>query len=273
MSTKPIEQKVFVLHSRPFQENQLLIELLTEHKGKISALVYVGQSKRSIKKGMMQPFLPLKLTFKDNNTSLKRITHVETTAPSYVLSKDNLYSGFYINELLVRLINEDIVCEALFNQYQLTLSALSENLPIAPQLRQFELCLLAELGLSFDFSPVFNENSDNVAGFYYVAEQGFVPAYQYAITTINTPWFNTEHLQVIAEHIHHDKVLLHKDAAQTFKLLMRLVINHLLDGKPLNSRKLFTKKQIESRDKYVSNSGNKTTDKIREKHERDFIRR
>jgi len=242
MPNKQLEQHAFVLHSKPFQENQQLIEILTECEGKISALVYVGQSKRSIKKGMLQPFLPLKFTFNDKGRGLKRITQVEAIANSYSLTKNNLYSGFYINELLVRLLNNDIVCKALFKQYQLTVSALSENLPIAPQLRQFELSLLAELGLSFDFTPVFNEDSDNVVGFYYLAEQGFVPAYKYAVTSINTPWFNKEHLQVIAQHIHHDKVLISKEAEKTFKLLMRDVINHLLDGKPLNSRKLFKRR-------------------------------
>ncbi len=242
MSNKLIEQRAFVLHSRPFQENQQLVELLTEDEGKVSALVYVGQSKRSIKKGLIQPFLPLKLTFKGKDTSLKRISNIEARANSYTLSRHSLYSGFYINELLVRLLNTDIVCEALFNQYQLTLASLSEDLPIAPQLRQFELCLLEELGLSFDFSPVFSKASDNIAGFYYIAEEGFVPAYKYSIASINTPWFNTEHLQTIAQHIHHGKVFIHSEAEQTFKLLMRDVINHLLDGKPLNSRKLFERR-------------------------------
>jgi len=242
MSNKQLEQHAFVLHSRPFKENQQLVELLTEDEGKVSALVYVGQSKRSIKKGMIQPFLPLKFTFRNKDTALKRISDIEATANSYLLSKNSLYSAFYINELLVRLLNNDIVCEALFKQYQLTLASLSENLPIAPHLRQFELCLLAELGLSFDFSPVFNQDSDNVAGFYYIAEQGFVPAYKYSVNSISTPWFNTEHLQTIAQHIHHGKVLIHSEAEQTFKLLMRNVLNHLLDGKPLNSRKLFERR-------------------------------
>jgi len=242
MSNELIEQHAFVLHSRPFKENQQLVELLTENEGKVSALVYVGQSKRSIKKGLIQPFLPLKLTFKDKGNSLKSITQVEASAKSFSLSKNSLYSGFYINELLVRLLNNDIVCESLFNQYQLTLSSLSENLPIAPQLRQFELCLLEELGLSFDFDPVFNQASDKVAGFYYQAEQGFVPAYKFSISNIKTPWFNTEHLQAIAQYIHHDKVLIHKETEQTFKVLMRNVLNHLLGGKPLNSRKLFEKR-------------------------------
>ena len=242
MSNKFLEQNAFVLHAKPFQENQQLVELLTEHYGKISALVYVGQSKRSIKKGMIQPFLPLNVRFKNQNTTLKRLTHIDASANSFPLSKHSLYSGFYLNELLVKLLTDDIVCEDLFKQYQLTLQGLAKGLPIAPQLRQFELSLLAELGLSFDFSPVFNEHSEQVVGFYFVGEQGFVPAYQYAINTITTPWFTTHHLRGIADYIYHGKVLENNEVEQSFKLLMRGVINHLLDGKPLNSRKLFEKR-------------------------------
>jgi DNA repair protein RecO (recombination protein O) len=241
MSNNLIEQSAFVLHARPFQENQQLVELLTEYDGKVSALVYVGQSKRSIKKGLIQPFLPLRLTLKRQGNSLTRITSVEATSKSYPLSKNSLYSAFYINELLVRLLSDDIICETLFSHYQITLSALSQHLPIAPQLRRFELSLLDELGLSFDFNPVFDENSDSIAGFYYLAEQGFMPAYKYAVNNITTSYFTTQHLQAIAEHVHHNKPLLNTGIEQTFKLLMRDVINHLLDGKPLNSRKLFKK--------------------------------
>ena len=240
------EQKAFVLHVRPYQENQQLVELLTEHDGKISALVYVGQSKRSIKRGLLQPFLPLNVTFKDDGikrTSLRRLTHVEANSKSYVLTKNNLYSAFYINELLVRLLTSDIICEMLFSQYQSTITSLSRGLPIAPQLRAFELSLLDELGLSLDFTPVFEENSENVAGFYYIPEQGFIPAYHYAIKNTTTPWFNTLHLQAIAtQNYDRDKPEL-ANMDKTFKLLMRQVFNHLLEGKPLNSRKLFVTKK------------------------------
>lgn len=241
MSNKLIEQNAFVLHAKPFQENQQLVELLTEYDGKVSALVYIGQSRRSIKKGLIQPFLPLKLIFKKHDAGLKRIISVEASAKSYVLSKNSLYSAFYINELLVRLLNDDIMCESLFIHYQEALLSLSQNLAIAPQLRRFELSLLDELGLSFDFSPVFDENIDSIVGFYYLAEQGFIPAYKYVVHNITTPYFNTEHLQAIAEHVYHEKPLVHAEAELTFKRLMRNVINHLLDGKPLNSRKLFTR--------------------------------
>ncbi|WP_114325990.1 DNA repair protein RecO [Candidatus Colwellia aromaticivorans] len=241
-----VEQKAFVLHVRPYQENQQLVELLTEHDGKVSALVYVGQSKRSIKKALLQPFLPLNVAFKENgsqNTSLRMLTRIEANSKSYALTKNSLYSAFYLNELLVRLLTDDIICETLFSQYQLTITALSQGLAIAPQLRAFELSLLDELGLSLDFTPIFEENSEHVAGFYYVVEQGFIPAYHYAIKNITTPWFNTVHLQAIAEQNYDIRKSELAGVEQTFKLLMRQIFHHLLEGKPLNSRKLFVMKK------------------------------
>lgn len=241
-----VEQKAFVLHVRPYQENQQLVELLTEFDGKVSALVYVGQSKRSIKKALLQPFLPLNVAFKENglhNNSLRMLTRVEANSKSYRLTKNSLYSAFYVNELLVRLLTDDIICETLFPQYQSTIAALSQDLAIAPQLRAFESSLLDELGLSLDFTPVFEENSEHVAGFYYLAEQGFVPAYHYAIKNITTPWFNTLHLQAIAEQNNDREKAELAGVDQTYKLLMRQIFFHLLGGKPLNSRKLFVMKK------------------------------
>ncbi len=240
------EQKAFVLHVRPYQENQQLVELLTEYDGKVSALVYVGQSKRSIKKALLQPFLPLNVAFKESGlqkTRLRMLTRVEANSKSYVLTKNSLYSAFYLNELLVRLLTDDIICETLFSQYQFTISALSQDLAIAPQLRAFELSLLEELGLSLDFTPVFEENGEHVAGFYYVAEQGFVPVYDYAIKNMTTPRFNTLHLQAIAAQNYDRNKPELAGIDKTFKLLMRQIFHHLLEGKPLNSRKLFVTKK------------------------------
>ncbi|MFQ3210335.1 MAG: DNA repair protein RecO (recombination protein O) [Colwellia sp.] len=237
-----IEQNAFVLHSRPYRENQQIVDLLTEHDGKLTALVYVGQSKRSIKKGLIQPFLPLRLILKGQG-NVKQITQVDSIAKSYSLLKHSLFSSFYINELLIRLLTEQIACQQLFSQYQTTLTALAQGEEIAPQLRLFELALLEELGLSFDFSPVFEHDAKY---FHYITEQGFVPVYGTSPKN-SAQCFDKIDLQVIAQRGSLYQSALSEDKAtekvsHTFKLLMRQVINQLLGNKPLNSRKLFANK-------------------------------
>ena len=225
----PIEQLAFVLHSRPFRDHQHIVELLTEHDGKVSAIVYSGKTNKSNKKGLLQPFSPLNVVLKGNN-SLKNLSRVEVAEKSYLLKGDCLYSGFYLNELMVKLLGELIACPSLFHHYQLSLSLLSKQLPIEPILRKFELDLLEELGFSFDFSPVFEHEVKN---FYYIPEEGFIPCTE----KLNLPLFNASHLQAISQQELSDINVL-----RSHKLLMRHVFNGLLGGKPLNSRKLFKRK-------------------------------
>ncbi|MBA6291725.1 DNA repair protein RecO [Colwellia sp. MB3u-70] len=222
-------QSAFVLHSRPYRENQLLIDLLTEHDGKLAALSYVGHSTKSSRKALLQPFLPIKVTLK-GQYNLKSLIRVEPIGKSFLLKKNALFSAFYINELLVKLLGDNIACEALFQQYKMSLGALAQASNIEICLREFELMLMDELGLSFDFSLVFEHSAE---GFYYLPDEGFIPAY----TKLKQPCYNRWHLQAIAE-----RDLSTPEVLNTFKALMRQVINHLLDGVPLNSRKLFSKK-------------------------------
>jgi len=222
------EQSAFLLHSRPYRENQQIVEFLTENNGKTSAIVYIGKTLKSNKKGLLQPFSPLNIILKGKG-SLKLLNRVEASEKSYKLTGNHLYSGFYLNELLVRLLGAHVECTELYVQYKNSLLALATCQPIELILRQFEMTLLDELGQCFDFSPVFDIN---FASFYYVKEQGFIPA----VTKMNIPCYDRMHIQAIAEQQFTDKNVLH-----SYKVLMRQVINHFLDGKPLNSRKLFIK--------------------------------
>jgi DNA repair protein RecO (recombination protein O) len=221
-----LEQSAFLLHSRPYRENQILLEFLTAQQGKISAISYLGKSLKSNKKALLQPFTPLKIVLKGQG-NLKYLKRVEPEKKSYQLIGNYLYSGFYLNELQVRLLGEHIPYDELFCQYQESIDNLSQQVSIEIVLRKFESILLEELGMTIDYSPVFSENTPN---YYYLPEQGFLPA----VTKLTQPCYNSLHLQAIAQ-----ENLSAKEVMQTYKILMRQIINHLLDGKPLNSRKLF----------------------------------
>ncbi|MBA6415852.1 DNA repair protein RecO [Colwellia sp. 6M3] len=224
-----ITQSAFVLHTRPYRENQLLVDLLTEHDGKLAALSYVGHSTKSSRKALLQPFLPINVTLKGQH-NLKNLIRVEPIGKSYLLKKNALFSAFYINELLVKLLGENIACDELFHQYKSSLQALAQSSNIEICLREFELMLMEELGVSFDFSLVFEHSAK---GFYYLPDEGFIPAY----TALKQPCYDRLHLLAIAQND-----LSSPEILSTFKGLMRQVINHLLNGVPLNSRKLFSKK-------------------------------
>lgn len=223
------EQRAFLLHSRPYKDNQKLVELLTERDGKLAALVYINKSSKSNRNGVLQPFTPLNIVLK-GNSSLKHISRVEAINKSYLLTGETLFSAMYLNELLVRLLGEHNICEELFHSYKLSLAGLAQGSAIELTLRKFELTLLDELGVSLDFTPVFDNLTPT---FYYQSEQGFLPVEEKQAL----PCYRREHLQAIALQDFSSK-----DVLICFKRLMRQVLNHLLGTKPLHSRKLFTKK-------------------------------
>ncbi|MGB1197699.1 MAG: DNA repair protein RecO [Thalassotalea sp.] len=222
------EQLAFVLHRRPYRENQLLVELLTQDNGKISALVYVSHNARkSNKKSLLQPFLPLNIVL-SGNSSLQKITRVEAAAKSYLLEKERLFSAFYVNELLVRLYPEHQESSVLFALYQQSLSALALESNVELVLRVFENQLLEELGQTFDFSLL---EVLQAKFLHYVPDNGFQLSNE---ENQHLPQYAWADLQAIALGELSDA-----GVKQTYKKLMRQVINHLLGGKPLNSRKLF----------------------------------
>ncbi|SEK72476.1 DNA replication and repair protein RecO [Colwellia chukchiensis] len=227
-------QAAFVLHTRPYRENQLLVDLFTQHHGKLAALSYIGHTTKSSRKALLQPFLPISVTLKGQH-SLKNLLRVEPAGKSFLLQKQALFSGFYINELLVKLLPENIACSALYQQYSLCLQALAATDNIEVSLREFELILMDELGVAFDFSIVFEHQA---SGFYYLPDDGFMPAY----TKLKQSCYDRQHLQAIAK-----RDLSCSQVRSTFKALMRQVINHLLKGVPLNSRKLFSNELGKSR--------------------------
>lgn len=222
-------QSAFLLHSRPYKENQLLLDFISEYDGKVSAVTYVSHSTKSNKKALLQPFLPLKISYK-GKSSLKSLTLVEATGKPYVFKGNYLYSGFYLNELMVRLLTELLPCNEVFNQYQLSLHDLSLYKSIEVVLRYFEMTLLEELGQTIDFSVLLESTNEPVSYFYYQNEQGFIPAFNH----VSHVCYSKQHLLSIAQ-----QDLSNKEVLYTFKLLMRQIMAPLLGNKPLNSRKFF----------------------------------
>ncbi len=222
-----IEQRAYLLHSRPFRDSQVIAEFITKHQGKVSAIVYVSTSLKSNKKALLQPFIPLNIVLKGRG-NLKTLSRIEAAKKSFLLTGDHLYSGFYLNELQVRLLGEHIPYDDLFNQYHQSIALLAEQAEIEPVLRNFEHVLLDELGLAIDYSNVFEQDHQY---FYYLPDQGFMPIVENSESKLT---YNKAHLMAIAQ-----QDFSNAEIKNTYKLLMRQVINHLLGGKALNSRKLF----------------------------------
>ena len=91
------------LHQRAYLNTSQLIECLTEHHGVVGLVAQGSRRRSSGRRAVLQPFSPLRLSW-TRRTELGRLTGVEAAGPALGLQGDNLFAGFYVNELVLRLI-------------------------------------------------------------------------------------------------------------------------------------------------------------------------
>ncbi len=145
MSTHPPPgQPAYVLHSRAYRENSALVDFITP-QGRLRAVLRSARGKAGT---LARPFVPLEVEFR-GRSELKNVGRMESAGVAAWLVGDALFSGLYLNELLIRLLPAEDPHPVLFEHYALTLLALAEGRPLEPLLRSFEWRLLDDLGYGF----------------------------------------------------------------------------------------------------------------------------
>jgi DNA repair protein RecO (recombination protein O) len=135
----------YVLHTYPYKETSLIVELFTRCFGRTALLARGARRPRSAMRGVLLSFHPLRLSF-SASAELGTLIAAEWGGALRPLAGQGLMCGFYLNELLLRLLPRDDPHEALFDAYACTLEELSGGGLFAGVLRTFEKRLLGELG-------------------------------------------------------------------------------------------------------------------------------
>ncbi|MEO7149294.1 MAG: DNA repair protein RecO [Rhodanobacteraceae bacterium] len=167
-------QPAYVLHSRPWRETSLLLEIFSRDHGRVGLLARGVRSARArLPRATLEPFQLLQVDWAGQG-ELPNLRGVETMGPSRRLTNDALLSGLYVNELLVRLTARHDPHPGLFDRYANLLAELADPGPLAWNLRRFERDLLAELGygLQLEQEAESGEPLDTEAEYVYVPEQG-----------------------------------------------------------------------------------------------------
>jgi DNA repair protein RecO (recombination protein O) len=225
-------QPAYVLHTRRYGENSLIVELLTQGYGRIGVLAKGALSGKKAAQNRLQPFTPL-LTAWRGRGELPLLTAAEAAGSVRLPSGKALYCGLYVNELVLRLTQRADPHSQLFPAYVACLDRLSrcapENAALEPILRRFELDLLDELGLGLQLHT---DQSGQVIQatqrYHYDADSGPRPALGQETSISGAT------LQKLADG-QLDDTLARREA----RGLMRQLIAHHLDGAPLTSRELF----------------------------------
>src|SRR5688572_11556316 len=138
-------QPGYVLHTYPYKETSLIVEAFTRNFGRVALLARGARRPRSAMRGVLLAFNPLRLGW-SASAELGNLISAEWSGALRPLAGRGLMCGFYLNELLLRLLPRDDPHEALFDFYGTALASLAAGADQAAVLRGFEKRLLAELG-------------------------------------------------------------------------------------------------------------------------------
>jgi DNA repair protein RecO (recombination protein O) len=221
-------QLAYILHAKPFRESSLICEALTQSSGVIT--IFARKSKYQ---NPYQVFTPLKLSLKSGKGDLFYIDKLDEVQETLPLAGNALFSAYYVNEIIIKLVKQNADNDYLFKCYQTTLNQLNSQDRIEPILRTFEMALLDCIGVLPDL------NNDADSGNALNHQQAYIVHPEVGVlakpdNVHPSQVFNMNELQLIVEQQWQNPAGL-----SAAKRLMRQLIHFHLEGKPLKSRQFF----------------------------------
>ena len=172
----------YVLHRYDWSETSLIVELFTRERGRVVVVAKGAKRPTSNFRPLLLPFQPVHVLLgkppADEQAEVLALRGAEWAGGQPLLQPAALLSGFYMNELLLKLLARQDPHPGLFDAYADTLAALAGELDEATALRAFELMMLREIGVLPDLSCA-TQNAEPLRpeGRYTLkAEAGVVPA-------------------------------------------------------------------------------------------------
>ncbi len=150
MHQKKLSHHAFVLHRYPYQDSGFLLKIFSQEAGLLTVVAAHAKRPKSAWYGILQAFQPLLIEIKGEG-EVQSLKYAEPIEPAFSLSAESLWSGFYLNELLLAFLMPHDPHPALFQSYYNVLAALQAT-HSEKALRLFELSLFQEMGLLVDFS-------------------------------------------------------------------------------------------------------------------------
>ena len=225
-------QAAYLLHTYAYRETSLVAELYTRDLGRVAVIARGARRPRSALRGVLMAFQPLQIGW-SGKAELKTLHKAEWQGGYMPLRGLSLICGFYLNELLLKLLPREDAHERLYEAYADALAQLPGAADHAAVLRRFERILLQELGYGLVLdrevaggTPIAAETS-----YRYIPERGPVP-----VTEDN--WQSGVELEgqtlldMAADRYAEPRTV------QQSKTLMRTLISHCLGNQTLHTRQL-----------------------------------
>ncbi|TCP11564.1 DNA replication and repair protein RecO [Crenobacter luteus] len=222
-------QPAYVLHSQPWRETSLLVEVLTRDHGRLTLVARSARRPQSALRGLLLPFAPLTIAWFGKG-ELRTLHAADWQGGVPQLSGMALICGFYLNELAMRLSARDDANPALFAAHDAAVRALAREPAYGAVLRRYEWALLTALG----FAPPLDADD---------AQRPIDPAARYHVVPDASPHrlesgpadagVGGATLIAMAAGDYADPAVRHE--ARGF---LRACLDHHLGGRPLATREL-----------------------------------
>lgn len=225
-------EPAFVLHNRAYRESSLITEIFGRDSGRLGLVAKGARRPKSPLRGMLQAFHPLLLSWSGSG-DLGLLTAAEPDSYMQPLAGKALFSGLYMNELLMRLMHRHDPHPELFHDYGCALRELASNRRSDAVLRVFEKKMLESIGygLVLDHDIESGEPIQGDRAYRYQSDRG--PTSRESDGENGIRVGGETLLSLARESLESDCVL---DEA---KQLMRMVLGRYLGDKPLATRRLF----------------------------------
>jgi DNA repair protein RecO (recombination protein O) len=153
-------QPAFVLHHYDWSETSLILDLFTRELGRVAVVAKGAKRPYSQLRAVLLPFQRLNVSLskgvksEDGVAEVLTLRSAEWAGGSTMPGGPAIFSGYYLNELLLKLMARQDPHPRLFDAYAQALPQLNADDDAASQagLRAFELVLLREIGLLPDLS-------------------------------------------------------------------------------------------------------------------------
>ncbi|MPW17093.1 DNA repair protein RecO [Paraburkholderia sp. CNPSo 3157] len=225
------EQPAFVLHSYPYRETSLIIDVLSRDHGRIALVAKGAKRPHSALRGVLQTFQPLSLAW-SGKSEMRTLTGAEWVGGMLPLTGDALLCGFYVNELLVKFLAREDPHPQLFHHYVVTLTRLAHDEPPVQVLRSFERVLLRETGYAMSLNRTVARKAVVPDGRYVFDPERGVREASNDVPS-NWPVISGQTLLDMEQDDYHRA----QTVAQS-KTLMRFLLNTYLGGTPLATRQI-----------------------------------
>lgn len=220
----------YLIHHRKYRERSHIVHLFTQEYGRVDGIL------RQTPPPQYQPIC-LQASGK---SELKNFTKLEIVNQPVFFFGDAFFSGFYLNEVVLRLCPAEVEMPQTFVLYHQTLQQLqllaqqeNPNLFLRQILRQFEHALLEELGYALDFTTDAQQHDIQAAQHYlFQLNDGFIPTVQQSRATLTGE-------QILSMRDYEKGRDFNREQLQLLAQLYRQMISSLLGDRPLKSRQLW----------------------------------